>query len=246
MCISCYVILFLALLWYTGYGERHSGNWCFKDGTISFADIINLYQRFFQGKVLYLVCDCAHAGQWVMTYTKFLEENSVGACGHQAKEKGYLLKIYTSCQPEQTVKDFCFSTGAVNLGNDGCLGFYHCKQLMPTQTTFGTDFTKLLCFQDINKKCQLESITHRWSWVDYATKQRSAAIEDLVFLVRGKDRGKAAWHYVLVNEGLKEEFKTKIATGNIDVAKYGFVVCSGWGENPPEDIKNKVSAFTRD
>lgn len=235
-----------ALIWYTGYGERHTGNWCFKDGTISFSDIINLYQTFFQGKVLYLVCDCAHAGQWVMTYTNFLEENGIPACGHKAKEKGYLLKIYTSCQPEQKVRDFCFSTGAVNLGSDNCLGFFHCKQISPEQTTFGTDFTKLLCFQDVDKKCQLENITHRWTWVDYAKKQRSAAIEDLVFLVRGKDRGKAAWHYVLVNEGLKEEFRTKIATGNIDVAKYGYVVCSGWGENPPDDIKTKVSVFTRD
>jgi len=64
------------------------GTGFFKDGTISFALIIKLYQTFFLGKILYLIiCDCAHAGQWVMNFANFLEDNLVVSCGHKAKEK---------------------------------------------------------------------------------------------------------------------------------------------------------------
>ena len=240
------ILLHVALIWYTGYGERHTGNWCFKDGTISFALIINLYQTFFQGKVLYLICDCAHAGQWVMTYSRFLEENSIAPCGHKAKEKGYLLKIFTSCEPEQTVKECCYSTGAINLDGDGILRFCYCKQLTPTQTTFGRDFTKLLCFQDIDQHCQIEELTHHWTWTDYAMNRRSATLFDFVYLVRGTDKDRDAWYYVLVNNGCKEQFKTALDDERINLEKHGIIVSSGWGNEPPGDIEEKMQSFTND
>jgi len=240
------ILFYTALIWYTGYGECHTGNWCFKDGTISFSLIINLYQTFFKGKLLYLVCDCAHAGQWVMNFAKFLEDNSIAACGHKAKESGYLLKIFTSCQPEQTVKDFCFSTSGVKITNDKCLGFPTSTELSPTQTTFGKDFTKLLCFQDIDEKCQVRELTHQWTWVDFATKQRSATLFDYVYLVRGKDHDKEAWYYVLVNNGCKEQFKIALERDRINLEKHGIVVCSGWGNKPPDDIEAKLQTVTSD
>ena len=193
---------------------------------------------------LYLVCDCAHAGQWVMNFANFLEDNLVAACGHKAKEKGYLLKIFTSCKPEQTVKDFCFSTGAVTLESDKCLGFSNSEELSPTQTTFGKDFTKLLCFQKVHKKCQVDNLTHHWTWVDYATKQR--AIIDFMYLVRGMDKGREAWYYVLVNKGCKEQFKVALSHEKINLQQHGIVVCSGYGNNPPDDIEKRIQSISSD
>ncbi|CEI85513.1 Uncharacterized protein ehr_00909 [Ehrlichia minasensis] len=63
---------------------------------------------------------------------------------------------------------------------------------------------------------------------------------DCLFLVRGKDNGRAAWHYVLVDKGKREMFLAKSRSGSIDVALYGQILYSGWGENPPEDIVKKI------
>ncbi|OEY86771.1 hypothetical protein BIY23_01915 [Wolbachia pipientis] len=76
------------------------------------------------------------------------------------------------------------------------------------------------------------------SFADQTRRSRS----DLVFLVRGKDRDKAAWHYVLVDKDKKEMFLAKSRTGSMDVADYGEILYSGWGEFPSRDIKNKINA----
>ena len=69
----------------------------------------------------------------------------------------------------------------------------------------------------------------------------------MVYLVRGKCRGKAAWHYVLVDEEKEEQFKEQVKTGTVDAADFGKVIHSGWGEDPPQnivdDIKKRFSAF---
>ncbi|MGN7661684.1 MAG: hypothetical protein ACTJLK_03620 [Anaplasma sp.] len=63
---------------------------------------------------------------------------------------------------------------------------------------------------------------------------------DCLFLVRGKDKGRPAWHYVLVDKGKREMFLAKSKSGSMDVALYGSILYSGWGENPPEDIVKKI------
>ena len=59
---------------------------------------------------------------------------------------------------------------------------------------------------------------------------------DYVYLVRGKDEGRPAWHYVLVDKEKVEEFKAQVAAGTIDVTEYGQVLRSGWGENPSKEV----------
>lgn len=65
--------------------------------------------------------------------------------------------------------------------------------------------------------------------------------KDLVYLVRGKDSGKPAWHYVLVEKSKLQIFLRKTQGGSLDVADYGRVLYSGWGENPPDDIIAKIN-----
>ena len=183
-----------------------------------------------------------------MNFAKFLEDHSIAACGHKAKENGYLLKIFTSCRPEETAKDFCFSTSCsgVEIRSDKCLGFPTSNELSPTQTAFGKDFTKLLCFQNIDQKCKVGELTHKWNWVDYVTNQRTSTVFDYVYLVRGTENGKDAWYYVLINSGCKEQFKIALDDDKIDLEKHGIVVYSGWGKKPPENIEAKVQAFAHD
>ncbi|KJV66091.1 hypothetical protein [Anaplasma phagocytophilum] len=63
---------------------------------------------------------------------------------------------------------------------------------------------------------------------------------DCLFLVRGKDKGRPAWHYVLVDKHKKEMFLAKSKSGSMDVALYGEILYSGWGENPPGDMVQKI------
>ena len=63
---------------------------------------------------------------------------------------------------------------------------------------------------------------------------------ELVYLVRGKDNGKAAWHYVYVDKNKLPIFLKKVESGSIDVAEYGKVLYSGWGEDPSQDIVDKI------
>ncbi|XP_013385813.1 ankyrin-3-like [Lingula anatina] len=64
---------------------------------------------------------------------------------------------------------------------------------------------------------------------------------DMLYLVRGKDKNKPAWHYVLVKRRLHSTFILKTQGGSLDVADYGRVLKSGWGQDPPEDTKTKIN-----
>jgi hypothetical protein len=63
---------------------------------------------------------------------------------------------------------------------------------------------------------------------------------NLVYLVKGTDKGKAAWHYVLIDKLKLPLFREMLKTGRLDVARYGKVLYSGWGENPPAAMVESV------
>jgi len=60
-------------------------------------------------------------------------------------------------------------------------------------------------------------------------------ISNRIHLVRGKDGERPAWHYVLVDNDKALAFQAVAKTGNIDVADYGKILQSGWGDSPPEN-----------
>ena len=74
------------------------------------------------------------------------------------------------------------------------------------------------------------------------------------FLVRGRDQGAAAFHYIECHRWLISAFSdTTKAGGTVDVAHFGVPIVSGWGISPsPQDVErvdhhydvNKVDART--
>ena len=69
-----------------------------------------------------------------------------------------------------------------------------------------------------------------------------------IFKVRGKDRGRPAWHYVLLvdDQDTIDKFKELIRGKKamiIDVADYGQILKSGWGEEPPNDVKEWIDNY---
>ncbi len=81
--------------------------------------------------------------------------------------------------------------------------------------------------------------------VGIITKQK---IDESVFIIRGKDKGLPAWHYIMVPISKAADLKSQKAGITIDVTNFGAVVkyrnkrgetktASGWGTDPPEMLQ---------
>ena len=202
---------------------------------MSFEEIFDLYKRHFFGKPLLLVLDCPYAGNWGLTSIEMMDSLGIPACAHKAIEKGFLLKVYTSCGANQIPVEQWFSTHCVTCeDNEGGILFY-IKDGDDQRPSY-YNFTQFTCLRKAKDKCTAQS---SWRWKDKFDRTLSS---QRVFLVRGKDGGRPAWHYVLLHEGKdnRVEFLRRIDKGQIDVAQFGFVLLSGWGEDPPDDIKRRA------
>ena len=223
------------MLHYIGPGQRETGNWCFKDGFISFEEIMELYTQHLKprGRVLAIVSDCSYSGRWVKEAMTFMKGQGVGPCGHQAKEKGILVKVIASCLGNEVPAELAFSTHCADNDNAGYLSFYtNRKEIHDDQHTNGLDFTEVRCNNKIDQPCTMapQSTWQQWS------------NERIIYKVRGKDRGQPAWYYVLLedDEDNIQTYLTKVKEGSLDVADYGQVLKSGWGKDPPEETEKWI------
>ena len=156
---STFILCSLAVLYYIGAGRRHTGDWCFEDGFITFRDIAQLYLRAshnFKGRVLTIVSDCSYSGCWVRDCMEFLDEQGVQPCGHKAREKGMIIKVYASCKLNEIPTEYCYSVNGTNNKRTGSLTFKISKQLLETQKTDCIDSSHLHCNgQTIDEPCTL-------------------------------------------------------------------------------------------
>ena len=226
-------INYLVIIWYTGHGEKNTGNWCFKDGVITFQDIFGLYMDCFRGKRLTIRSDCSYSGNWIKDCVKTLDDLGIPSCGHHTREQGILFNVHCSCGADEEATALCYITEANEFDEINKYVVFHGNtKLSSGQTTKCGDFRRIRCSKTATDTCEVDSTC---TWED-----RIFYKGHLAFLVRGKDRGSTAWHYVLVDEDKVEDFKAKLKSGNIDVADYGKVLYSGWGEDPPKDTVRKV------
>ena len=65
--------------------------------------------------------------------------------------------------------------------------------------------------------------------------------KERIFLVRGKGKGKPAWHYVDVRKAVTGLFHKRIKDGSVDVADFGTILASGWGKDPPNIKKEEIA-----
>ena len=236
------IFLFPAFIWYTGHGEEGTGNWCFKDGVITFEEVFALYKEHFQGKLLCLICDCCFAGHWIRRCGEGLDAMNVGACGHQARQNGILIKIGASCLPDQTARDTCYSSNGVALNSEGRFSFFIEKDIGPTQTALFMDFTKSRCFRKPEELCRFHQLP--WTWKDLTIKDKTDRLEKRLRIVRGTDRGRQAWHYVIVFDDQLEEFiRLTDGKNTLNLANFGHFIFSGWGKDPPAETKNLFRTY---
>lgn len=87
----------------------------------------------------------------------------------------------------------------------------------------------------INEKKRVEA-----GFESHIKKKTMKSLEGKVFLVRGKDNGRPAWHYVLVPHDKIKGLRQQKSGTNIDVADYGKIIKSGWGVDPSPEIVKEI------
>ena len=148
--------------------------------------------------------------------------------------------MFASCQPDQKATEPCYSVEVVKLANDGTLTFYTRKRVSETQSFCTTDFTSLVCLRGPDESCRSAEALKNWTWQDAV----GGVLRSRVFKVRGNNRGRQVWYLVLLSsksEEYKEQFLEKLKSGTINAANWGYIVESGWGEDPPQSIMDKLS-----
>ena len=195
---------------------------------------MDLYTQHFRGRVLAIVSDCSYSGSWVREALTFMDEQGVGPCGHMAKEKGILVKVFTSWQADEIPAELAFSThGIRNDKYDGAVWFWssvRCHKIHELQQPSVIDFTHVRC-NSINEPCTMapESTWQKWS-----------AQNRILVIVDGKHRDRLSWCYLLLFDDAETirsfhdihwgenagEFNLKV-----NLSEYGEVLKRGRGQD---------------
>ena len=226
----------LAVLFYTGHSEKGTGNWCFEDGVITFYDICSLYKTFYKNKPLTIITDCNYSGAWVNECISMLDKAGIPSCGHHTRKHGLLLKILASCGADQLSTMYTYTNEAMSIDTRGTVNHWTNSRLLSGQTTVSGDFRMIRCQRQPSELCDIDSDC---TWTDRLLTNFDW-MRVFMITVRVKEQSQPAWHYVLVNEEKVQLFTKQAKTGIIDVAEYGKILYSGWGKEPPEDIKLKM------
>ena len=220
----------IVVLHYTGDSEVGTGNWCFKDGVITFRDVYDIYIQCFKGKGLSIISDCSYSGSWVNECVKIYDEQGILFCGHHSRERGILVGVLASCKAYQQATILAYVKEAMEVVVTEVV--YYPKKLSSGQETVSSGFTEIICNNKPDQQCQYtDSENDTW-------ENRLAS--DRVYCVHSEDRGTPTWYYVLVDEDKVQAFIDKVKSGTIDVADYGKVLYSGWGKGPPQHIIDKI------
>ena len=155
---------------------------------------------------------------------------NVSACGHHTRRHGLLLSIKASCQPNEKATALSFVTSLWYSEADKGVVSWHSKLLLSGQTTMSEDFTIIRCSKPASESCEANSDC---TW-------NNCLKSDLIYRIRGTDRGRAAWYYVLVDENKIVDFKSALKSDTINLENYGTILESGYGEHPPERIEQKI------
>ena len=171
---------------------------------------------------------------------EFLDEQGVQPCGHKAREKGIIVRIFTSCQRTEIPTEYRFSvSGLCNDKNTAEMSYTLSSELLETQTTCGIDpSATILCkHKSIDEPCTLDP---GYTWKRILVKRR-------IICIPGTDHGRPMWQYILLedDDNTIRKFKENIHSVSFYPADYGKILFSGWGTNPPKEVEERIEEFVR-
>ena len=165
--LTCKNIMFACflhtvLIWYTGHGQKYTGNWVLRGRYLAFEEIYDLYMRYFKGRYLYIVTDCCFSGAWVVECARLLDRDGI-TCSHVAEQKQVYIKMFAASLPDEYANDkFYIECQGVKLhSRDGskCIKFAEHRKLQDkekksSQTTLAVDFTRdNTCVLNLRDEC---------------------------------------------------------------------------------------------
>ena len=169
---------------------------------------------------------------------EYLDEQGVQPCAHSAKEKECFISITASCKHTEVSHRLLYSIRA--LSNDKNTGILIGKE----EGWEITEDQHLKWASAATIQCENKSIDDPCLLGPQET-WRKLLCQERIFVVRGMDKGRPAWHYVLLVDDDETISKFRELTQGpnagkhtINVTDYGQVLKSGWGEEPPNDIKD--------
>ena len=228
------------MLRYLGNSEKDTGNWCFKDGKITFQDLFNIYKKTCSDKVFGIKSDCSYSGQWVRECAKTLDSLGIPPCGHRARENGAMVKVFASCQPDQEASEPCYSVEGVTIRDDGSITV-SAKQ-MNTQRSMWFNSTRLVCCRGPDFPCPKTTFQHL-TWEDAVEKSMNLQ------LVQRREGDRDMWFYLLLHRAgdtFYEEFKSEYRRDplSLKLSDWGYILESGEGNNPPHVLQAKARNWT--
>ena len=229
----------IAGLTYLGHSEEDTGDWCFKDGTISFQEIFNLYRKNCTNKYLSIKTDCSHSGQWVRECAKTLDNLHIPPCGHRARENRAIVKVFASCQPSEEATEPCYSIEAVTVDDDGCI--LHTPSQASQQRPIWFNSTKLVCCKGPDSPCPQTTFRHL-TWENAVDESWN------IRTIERREGGTDMWYYIILHqagEDYLERFGSQLRTNaTLQLSDWGYILESGEGKDIPKIIQNKIGKWT--
>ena len=214
---------------YIGPGRRGTGDWCFKDGFISFDEIMSLHAILLRNreKVLNIFSDCSYSGRWAELASEYMDKQKIQPCAHSAKAANTLLQVISSSLGSEVPRSMEFSVGVLkNDKNSGC--FYFKGDPLCQFCNIYVTCKEGATIQD---PC---SLPPDYTWQKHRQGERIFHQTTKV----GHDR--CQWKLVLVIDD-KETLKTLYAKSNAsepcDITEYGEVLASGPGLCLPKEVQ---------
>ena len=233
---------FPATLIYLGHSEEGTGNWCFKNSTITFQEIFELYRRYSTGKLLRILSDCCYSGNWVRDCAKTLDRLGIPPCGHRAREHGILISLNSSCQPDQKATEPCHSVEAVIVKDDGNQ-IYRVENVTQQRPAW-FNCTRLVCCRPPDSPCPRNTFQHL-KWEDRVDGKPT------VKKIKRKEGGADKWYYIMLHRA-GDEYDTAFdaqvkADPALQLSDWGYVLESGKGnfKDIPQKIDKKVRIWTK-
>ena len=161
---------------------------------------------------------------------EFLDEQGVQPCGHKAREKCVLIKVFASCLPSEIPTEYQLSTKGIhsdkNTG-DAYLRISHPQ--LDTQHTYYVDSSELHCKgETIGNPCTLQD---GFTWQKWKQSKR-------IQLEKGTRSGNPHWKYVQVVDD--DETVIKVLSGTFQASDHGRILESGTGKDPPNEVKDRI------
>ena len=180
--------------------------------------------------------DCCYSGQWVLECAKILDKLGIPPCGHRARERNVLLKVFSSCQFDQKAVEPGYSMEAMLVGDDGIAMSQVVRLINQKSAWFSS--TKLLCCKNPDSPCPKNTFA-QLKWMDGVNRS---------FPIKTVQRDVDKWYFLMLQDSKEETaraFNVEIRKNpSLKFSRWGYVLLSGDGSEIPSYAYDTIGIWT--